>query len=479
MSSSTTTQTTLDRREIHRQSERILNANFLHFIPISLLFLPITFSTAAAIQFYKSSAPSDITATTYFDPPTLFLIKTIIASSQTLLSLKTLIILLAFTFSVILPTVAGIALITYTTNQGIYNKHLTFSSTVKSLSCSYFPLLSTIIAGSIKLILISLLFTLSPIAITEAIKALGFEFYKFNNVFSIFINSIVFYVLAFTVVFFVVIWGSGPAIAVLELKSGLQPLRQSANQSTEFRSHSFSIVFLLGFGISSILSSSAFFPIIGTAANWISILNISFICLCSSLMILFYVVANTVLYVHCKVACGEEVVKSAVKGEVSGEYVKVAVDDGEDMVLHEQGNREEIFGGFTRILCVFLVLWLIIILRQKGGAEDLKFLKVVEAETQVVSGIKYYLKIEAVSKSGVSKVFDAEEVVKPWMNSKQLLNFKRSPARKRGSESLQSLKFPPLLALQFRLRSPGKSSSDPSRGGDLGSSDDDDGDGVC
>ncbi|KAI3733722.1 hypothetical protein L6452_13175 [Arctium lappa] len=321
---STTTQTTLNRREIHRQTERILNANFLHFIPISLLFLPITFSAAAAIQFYKSSAASDITATTYFDPPTLFLIKTIIASSQNLLSIKTLIIVLAFTSSVILPTVAGIALITYTTNQAIYNKHLTFSSTVKSLSCSYFPFLSTIIAGSIKLILISLLFTLSPIAITEAIKALGVPFDLY--IFSIFINSIVFYVLAFTVVFFVVIWGSGPAIAVLELKSGLQPLRQSANQSTEFRSHSFSIVCLLGFVIGSILSNSAFFPIIGTAANWISILNVSFICLYSSVMILFYVVANTVLYVHCKVACGEEV----VKGEVSVEYVKVAVDDGED-----------------------------------------------------------------------------------------------------------------------------------------------------
>ncbi|KAI3706254.1 hypothetical protein L6452_23868 [Arctium lappa] len=67
---------------------------------------------------------------------------------------------------------------------------------------------------------------------------------------------------------------------------------------------------------------------------------------------------------------------------------------------------------------------------QKGGSGDLKFSKVVEAESQVVSGIKYYLKIEAVSKSGVSKVFDAEVVVKPWMKSKQLLEFKPSPARK-------------------------------------------------
>ncbi|KAI3791165.1 hypothetical protein L2E82_04821 [Cichorium intybus] len=67
---------------------------------------------------------------------------------------------------------------------------------------------------------------------------------------------------------------------------------------------------------------------------------------------------------------------------------------------------------------------------QKGGVGSLKFAKVVEAETQVVSGIKYYLKIVAFPKSGISKVFDAEVVVKSWMHSKQLLNFKPSPANK-------------------------------------------------
>lgn len=67
---------------------------------------------------------------------------------------------------------------------------------------------------------------------------------------------------------------------------------------------------------------------------------------------------------------------------------------------------------------------------RKGGVGSLKFIQVVEAETQVVSGIKYYLKIVAFSKSGVSKVFDAEVVVKAWMHSKQLLNFKPSPANK-------------------------------------------------
>ncbi|KAG8369561.1 hypothetical protein BUALT_Bualt14G0026200 [Buddleja alternifolia] len=54
----------------------------------------------------------------------------------------------------------------------------------------------------------------------------------------------------------------------------------------------------------------------------------------------------------------------------------------------------------------------------------LSFSRVVEAETQVVSGIKYYLKISA-SKA----TFDAVVIVKPWMHhhSMDLLSFTPSP----------------------------------------------------
>ncbi|KAI3953127.1 hypothetical protein MKW98_020322 [Papaver atlanticum] len=56
--------------------------------------------------------------------------------------------------------------------------------------------------------------------------------------------------------------------------------------------------------------------------------------------------------------------------------------------------------------------------------EFLDYNEVVEAEKQVVSGLKYYLKISALtSVSGVEKKFDAVVVVKPWIRSKVLLNF--------------------------------------------------------
>ncbi|PIN16344.1 hypothetical protein CDL12_11007 [Handroanthus impetiginosus] len=64
-----------------------------------------------------------------------------------------------------------------------------------------------------------------------------------------------------------------------------------------------------------------------------------------------------------------------------------------------------------------------------SAAKLLVFSEVVEAETQVVSGIKYYLKISAATRrGGRAKIFDAVVVVKPWMHSKELLNFTPSPS---------------------------------------------------
>ncbi|GJV60337.1 retrotransposon protein, putative, ty1-copia subclass [Tanacetum coccineum] len=65
--------------------------------------------------------------------------------------------------------------------------------------------------------------------------------------------------------------------------------------------------------------------------------------------------------------------------------------------------------------------------RLKGNKDNdgqLMFVKVVEAEKQVVSGMKYYLKIQAVNKtSGEVKVFEAVVVVKPWLRKKELVMF--------------------------------------------------------
>ncbi|KAF3323712.1 cysteine proteinase inhibitor 5 [Carex littledalei] len=62
-------------------------------------------------------------------------------------------------------------------------------------------------------------------------------------------------------------------------------------------------------------------------------------------------------------------------------------------------------------------------------AKPLTFSRVVEAEQQIVSGVKYYLKV--VAKDGkhstAEKMFNAVVVVKPWLKSKELVSFTPSP----------------------------------------------------
>ncbi|KAF5199897.1 Cysteine proteinase inhibitor [Thalictrum thalictroides] len=52
----------------------------------------------------------------------------------------------------------------------------------------------------------------------------------------------------------------------------------------------------------------------------------------------------------------------------------------------------------------------------------LNFVEVKEAQMQVVSGIKYYLKVNVIQ-NGMSKIFDAVVVVRPWDRSKELVQF--------------------------------------------------------
>ncbi|CAI0453173.1 unnamed protein product [Linum tenue] len=67
--------------------------------------------------------------------------------------------------------------------------------------------------------------------------------------------------------------------------------------------------------------------------------------------------------------------------------------------------------------------------RQKQRIRLLMFDEVVEAERQVVSGIKYYLKIQTThSDSNRVQVYDAVVVVKPWLDHRQLVHFTPSPS---------------------------------------------------
>ncbi|CAI8618540.1 unnamed protein product [Vicia faba] len=61
---------------------------------------------------------------------------------------------------------------------------------------------------------------------------------------------------------------------------------------------------------------------------------------------------------------------------------------------------------------------------RKEGEEELRFVEVVEAQQQVVAGIKYYMKIWVTQvKNEDHQMFDSVVLVKPWLSYKHLLHF--------------------------------------------------------
>ncbi|XP_023513886.1 cysteine proteinase inhibitor B [Cucurbita pepo subsp. pepo] len=62
---------------------------------------------------------------------------------------------------------------------------------------------------------------------------------------------------------------------------------------------------------------------------------------------------------------------------------------------------------------------------RRSGSGEVKFLAVLAAERQVVAGTKYYLRILG-SENGRKRIFESVVVVKPWLRSKQLIDFSAS-----------------------------------------------------
>ncbi|KAL4560555.1 hypothetical protein LXL04_032708 [Taraxacum kok-saghyz] len=56
----------------------------------------------------------------------------------------------------------------------------------------------------------------------------------------------------------------------------------------------------------------------------------------------------------------------------------------------------------------------------------LKFSRLIKAKEQVVAGMMYYLTLEATNADGKVKVYETKVWVKPWMNVKEVQEFKAS-----------------------------------------------------
>ncbi|PWA44896.1 hypothetical protein CTI12_AA522580 [Artemisia annua] len=240
---------------------------------------------------------------------------------QTLTTFKTLTALIA----VIISTVTGVATITYTAHRTMRRRPVTFTSTFKSLSSSFTPLLSTFVAGLINLTLISF--------IIGTLLGLGFHFGKIR----------VSCYLAVVSLLFVVTSGLAPPFAVLESKYGFESLRESLkNQSAGLWLCFFWLVTFTIYVIGTILRSCAFVKNKDSVPSGVAMLVLCNMYLLVSLHMVQYVVATVVLCViACKAARGGDVVVNT-RMRVSSE----------DRMVH-------MLGWFTHVITISLLIMLI------------------------------------------------------------------------------------------------------------------------
>lgn len=118
---------------------------------------------------------------------------------------------------------------------------------------------------------------------------------------------------------------------------------------------------------------------------------------------------------------------------LSSARLAAAADDDDDGQWPAGGGRGRKVGGRTDVEDVEgnrevqeLGLFCVVEHNRRGGSatrgRGLVFSRVVAAQTQVVSGIKYYLRIAA-QEADDELVFDAVVVVKAWVPSREMVSF--------------------------------------------------------
>ncbi|CAI9265438.1 unnamed protein product [Lactuca saligna] len=313
---------TLNLCGVFSESKRIVNAHSRHFLALSVLFLlPLSCSIVIYPTLYLSN-PRDHFVSSFGD--------------YTFKSPETLIFPLIYTIVVYLLSTCALATITHSTYHGFYGRPVKFFPSLKSIIFSFFPLVLTTIAAKFFLFLISLSFFMFAFVIVKLAENLGFTV-DYNSSNFLWFCAFLAVALGLVMLYFQVIWGLAPVIAVTESKWGFEPLWRSSYLVNGMKSVSLSLILVFGVLIGASLwmatNSVLGFTIV---EDWKSldfvlqtIISSSFLSFLT-IFLLHYTAANTVLYMYCKALHGELAIEIAE--EFAREYISLPFD--EDKIPH-------------------------------------------------------------------------------------------------------------------------------------------------
>ncbi|GER43774.1 F26K24.10 protein [Striga asiatica] len=285
-------------RQVLSETWRVIAAHPRHFLALSALFLlPVSFS---AVLYYLHSIST--ISTPYTQPH--------------------LLISILYILPTLFFTLCAIPSITTTTFAAFHRKPISFRLSLQSIVLSFFPLLATkfitqIIFGSI-LFVFGVLVLVAYIGLT----LLGLEIEYDNNspYFLVFVVMAT-VVLVFVFVYLQVEWCLSSAVVVLESKWGFEPLRRSSRlvKGKRWVALSMTVLFASIGSVLTVLYSNLVRSKGGVCQGWVVFVQMVVYVVVSTVLSLYGLVANTVLFAYCKE------LTAMIDEETSGKYVALPI----------------------------------------------------------------------------------------------------------------------------------------------------------
>ncbi|KAL3644576.1 hypothetical protein CASFOL_009756 [Castilleja foliolosa] len=309
---------TLNLSGVITETKRIISAHSRHFLALSVIFL----LPHSSLIVYPSISRSPSSLSHYHQTLLLF-------SSPDLefppIPKPDLIPSIIYALFVILTSLCATSSITYSTFHGFYGRPVKFISSIKSVLFSIFPLIATLIVTQVILGFVVFAFLLVIHGVS-----LGFEIDHDNSYFMAFSFVILALIIA-VLIYLQVEWSLSSVIVVIESQWGFAPLRRSSYLVKGMKHVAFAMIMLFGvlLGFLGMLCSILVPNVGGISDGWVSwafifqtVVYTGFM----TILMLYSVAANVVLFMYCKALHGE--LAFEIAEEFAQEYISLPFDDG-------------------------------------------------------------------------------------------------------------------------------------------------------
>ncbi|CAA0822484.1 Unknown protein [Striga hermonthica] len=307
------------------ETKRIINAHSRHFLALSVLFLlPLSFSLIV----YPSITRSSSTLSHYHQTLSFFF--TSPDPDAPPIHKSDLVLPTLYGLFVPILSLCATSSITYSTFHGFYGRPVKFVSSIKSIVFSIFPLIATLIVTQLILGLVVLAFGGFAAMVYSGVSLLGFEIEYDNVYFMVFAFALAALVLA-AWIYLRVEWCLSSVIVIVESQWGFAPLRRSSYLVHGMRPVALRMILLFGLllGCLAALFSSLVPEAGGIAGRWVSwvfIFQTVVYTAFMTILMLYSIAANTVLFMYCKALRGE--LAFEIAEEFAQEYISLPFDDG-------------------------------------------------------------------------------------------------------------------------------------------------------